>query len=253
MTGPTSGGQIAPGTLSPDRSWVWTGGGWAHVSQAQYSPDREYVWSGTQWLRNSGWAAPRTPNPAPPIPNAAAPTPNTRWGTPRSGPQNLAFRKGAIVIGFVLAVIFVLAGIGSAFKNQTNTARTNTSAAVSVAPTPTPSPTQSPTPSPTPKARPTPTIKAPTVLLDKYGNGTSKTAIFQTTGEWTITYDFDCTAFGFAGNFQIYVFDGNSALTDLPVNSLSMKGTDTIYEHNLSGPYYLEMNSECNWHVIVNG
>jgi hypothetical protein len=54
-------------------------------------------------------------------------------------------------------------------------------------------------------------------------------------------------------NFQIYVYDGTSALKDLPVNSLAMKGTDIVYEHNLSGPYYLTINTECNWHIIVKG
>lgn len=43
MSDVTPSGQIAPGTLSPDRSWVWTGGGWVHASQAQYSADQAYI------------------------------------------------------------------------------------------------------------------------------------------------------------------------------------------------------------------
>jgi hypothetical protein len=50
---------------------------------------------------------------------------------------------------------------------------------------------------------------------------------------------------------MIYVYDGNSSLVDAPANQLAASGSDTVFEHNLSGPYYLEINSECNWHVIV--
>ena len=30
------------------------------------------------------------------------------------------------------------------------------------------------------------------------------------------------------------------------------RGSDTTNEHQ-GGTYYLQMNSECNWHVIVKG
>lgn len=239
MTEPTQGGQIAPGTASPDGNWVWTGGGWVHANQAQYSPDRAYIWNGTQWLPNTGWAAP-------PIASAAPPIPNAGWGAPRTTPQGHTARNVAIGVGVLIVVAAI---ISNATKGPTPTASTNSNAVASVASDPTPSPT----PSPTPKPSPTPTTKTSTVLLDKDGNGAGKTAFFTTTGEWTILYDFDCTAFGFAGNFQVYVYDGNSSLKDVPVNALSMKGTDTVFEHNLSGPYYVDINTECKWHVIVKG
>jgi len=120
-------------------------------------------------------------------------------------------------------------------------------------------PTSSSAPVSKPSRVPTPTAKtstapaAPNVLLDKTGSGTSKTAIFITPSEWEIDYSFDCTGFGYKGNFQIYVYDGTGALKDIQANALALKGSDVIYEHNLSGPYYLQMNSECDWHVIVKG
>ena len=114
------------------------------------------------------------------------------------------------------------------------------------------SPALSPSPSPTSESSPkaSPVSK---VLFDKTGEGISKTAIFTTPSEWSLTYSFDCLNFGQQGNFAITVFDGKSNLVDLPVDALALKGSDTIYEHNLSGPYYLEIDSECNWHVTVNG
>lgn len=91
------------------------------------------------------------------------------------------------------------------------------------------------------------------VLFDKTGSGIGKTAIFTTPSEWEIDYYFDCTGFGQTGNFSITVYDGASQMKDLPANALGLKGSDVAYEHNLSGPYYLEVNSECDWHVTVKG
>src|SRR6266851_3446606 len=102
MSDVTPSGQIAPGTLSPDRSWVWTGGGWVHASQAQYSPDRAYIWNGTQWLSNAGWTPPPTPDPTAPIPDAAAP--NAVWGAPRAAPQGHTARNVAIGVGVLIVV-----------------------------------------------------------------------------------------------------------------------------------------------------
>jgi hypothetical protein len=91
------------------------------------------------------------------------------------------------------------------------------------------------------------------VLLDKTGSGIGKTAIFTTSGEWEIDYTFDCSNFGQSGNFAITIYDGKGSLVDIAANQLAAKGSDTVPEHNLSGPYYLDMNSECDWHVIVKG
>lgn len=138
------GGQIVPGTLSPDRAWVWTGGGWVHASEAQYSADRAYIWNGTQWLPNAGAGAP-TPSAPYPIPSAAAP--NAAGGVPQTTRISHAARNVAIVIGALVVAAVI---IGNAAKGPTSTVGTNTSAVVSVAPTPTLSPKPSPTPKPSP-------------------------------------------------------------------------------------------------------
>ena len=150
--------------------------------------------------------------------------------------RNVGLGCGGLIALIVIVSIAAANGNKGSSNNTANTAADNSPAAVvSVA-------ADSPTPPP-----------APTVLLDKSGSGSNKTAIFTAPSEWSILYDYDCTNFGSQGNFQVYVYDGQSELKDLPVNALSDKGTDTVFEHNLSGPYYLEINSECKWHVVVKG
>lgn len=146
MSDVTPGGQIAPGTLSPDRSWVWTGGGWVHASQAQYSADQAYIWNGTQWLPNAGGAPPPAPSPVVPIANSAVPIPSAvapgaTWGAPRSAPKGHTARNVAIGVGVLIVVAAI---ISNAAKGPTPTASSNTNAVVSVAPTPTPKPSPSP-------------------------------------------------------------------------------------------------------------
>ncbi len=112
----------------------------------------------------------------------------------------------------------------------------------------------SPTTSSSPAAKASPSAAAgPKVLFTKSGTGTAKTKIFTTPSEWQLIYTFNCANFGFAGNFIVTLYDGGSILIDLPVNASGKKGGDTIFEHNLSGPYYLDINSECKWTVVVKG
>lgn len=89
-------------------------------------------------------------------------------------------------------------------------------------------------------------------LLDTSGNGIQTTQKFTTTGDWTLNYTFDCSNFGFKGNFQVYVYDDSGSPVDVAANDLGMSGGNTEYEHT-AGTYYLEINSECSWHVTVKG
>jgi hypothetical protein len=199
----------------------------------QVSPDGKFYWDGKHW-------APMQGQPSQPQPMAQPQLSQLPPGYEIKKKGHGA-RNGTIGCLGLIALVIVIGIASSGHGTSGNSSTPSTPGTRNLA---------SPAPlAPAPVAAPA----AHQVLLDKYGDGINKTAIFQTTGEWTITYDFDCTSFGSAGNFQVYVYDGNSALKDIPVNSLSMKGTDTVFEHNLSGPYYLEMNSECAWHVIVKG
>jgi hypothetical protein len=90
------------------------------------------------------------------------------------------------------------------------------------------------------------------VLLDKKGSGINTTKKFTAAGEWEIDWSYNCASFGSKGNFQIYVTSSDGSNDDVAANELGAKGSDISYEHQ-GGTYYLEMNSECNWHVIVKG
>ena len=204
-----------------------------NTSAPQRSADGLWEWNGTQWIAAQ-------PPPGPQQVAQSAPF-------VQSPPQVPVKKKGHLVrnVG-IIAGALLLVGIGSALassggSNNNSTAGTTTASSPSV------------TAAPTAKATVAPVVVAPKVLFDKTGQGISNTAMFTTPSEWTLTYNFDCTAFGYAGNFIVSVYDGGSSYVDTPVNGLAMKGTDTVYMHNLSGPYYLSINSECNWHVTVNG
>jgi len=92
-----------------------------------------------------------------------------------------------------------------------------------------------------------------TVLLDQSGSGEAQTKPFTTTGEWTVAYTFDCSAWGSSGNFQFDVAntDGSDNL-DNGANDLAMSGGNTDYYYD-AGQHYLSVNSECDWHVVVKG
>ncbi|HEU4966408.1 MAG TPA: G5 domain-containing protein [Candidatus Saccharimonadales bacterium] len=89
-------------------------------------------------------------------------------------------------------------------------------------------------------------------LLDTSGNGIQTTQKFTTTGDWTLNYTYDCSSFGFKGNFQVYIYNGDGSIGDVAANELGMSGSNIQYEHG-AGTYYLEINSECSWHVTVKG
>jgi hypothetical protein len=99
--------------------------------------------------------------------------------------------------------------------------------------------------------------KAAHVLLDQAGSGTASTAQFSTGGnDWTLTWSYDCAKFGYAGNFAVEpAATNNNAFTmaaDLPVNQLGMHGSGVEHYHT-GGTLYLKIDSECDWHVTVNG
>lgn len=71
-----------------------------------------------------------------------------------------------------------------------------------------------------------------------------------------VTYTFNCSNFGSEGNFQIYFYGANLfGIPDILANDLAKKGGDTTTEYlnGATGPFHLEMNSECKWTVKVIG
>jgi hypothetical protein len=149
-------------------------------------------------------------------------------------PTSHAGRNVAIGCGGLIAAIITLSIIGSLSNGKSQGGGSSQDQTQNQA-------ASSPLPSP-----------SPVVLLDKPGSGINKTQEFTAAGDWQIDWSYDCANFGQNGNFQIFVYNSDGSLADLAANELGAKGSDTSYEHQ-GGTFYLQMNSECNWHVIVKG
>lgn len=99
-----------------------------------------------------------------------------------------------------------------------------------------------------------PTPPQPQTLLDISGQGNKQTQKFTTSGDWTLTYNYDCSQAGGTGNFMVDIYndDGTPDTSDTSVNELGASGTDIEYYYD-AGTFYLSINSECSWHVTVKG
>jgi hypothetical protein len=161
-----------------------------------------------------------------------------RWG----------FWRWIIVILVALVVIGTIGnalGAGRGASPTPGAAEVTATATASSSPTAAPTPTVRPTP--TPLVTPTP---APRPLLDLKGSGIQRSAKFTTAGDWTITWSYDCSKYpGGTGVFQIYV---KGDTLDVAANELGKSGSGTQPEYTGAGTFYLEMNSVCAWHVVVN-
>ena len=105
-----------------------------------------------------------------------------------------------------------------------------------------------------PAPAPAPAPHVPQVLLQLSGSGSKSTQTFTAPSNWTLDYTYDCSSYGYKGNFQVmtYTADGSLDFSNSPVNQLGMKGSDTQYYHS-GGQLYLEINSECSWTVTAKG
>ena len=114
-------------------------------------------------------------------------------------------------------------------------------------------PDKSSTAASTPAATPAP-AKTPQVLLDLQGSGTKSTQKFTASGDWDLDWSYDCSSFGNSGNFQVFIYTGSGSpsTSNSPVNELGASGSDTEHYHT-GGTFYLEVNSECTWHVTAKG
>lgn len=99
-----------------------------------------------------------------------------------------------------------------------------------------------------------PAAKAPVVLLDLTGTGTKQTQKFTAGGDWDLNWTYDCTSFGYAGNFIVMVYNGDGTLSfeNTSVNQTGKKGADVQHYHK-SGQYYLSILSECNYTIHTTG
>jgi hypothetical protein len=96
---------------------------------------------------------------------------------------------------------------------------------------------------------------AAVTLLNTSGSGLKNTAPFAATGDHlAISYAYDCSGFGQSGNFIVNLNNASGLVAGV-ANELGAKGqsSSAAYFNGASGPYHLEIDSECSWNVIVFG
>jgi hypothetical protein len=157
----------------------------------------------------------------------------------RGHPVRWIFGGIAAVVVLIIIIAIALSGGGSG----TNPPAANPDASRAAAASATGATTGTKT---TPPAKPA----SGRTLLTTHGSGIKKTAKFSTGDDWTIHWTYDCSSFGQKGNFQIFVYTGNSP-SDVAANELGNKGSDSSPEYGSSGTHYLEVNSECKWTLKV--
>jgi hypothetical protein len=81
------------------------------------------------------------------------------------------------------------------------------------------------------------------------GSGVQSTPPFTVTPTWRLDYKFDCSTFGYKGNFIVMEDGGLTGAMD--VNTLAMSKAGTSYAYNDAGQHYLKIDSECSWSVKV--
>lgn len=217
--------------------------------QRPISPDGRWEWDGSRWIpRQAPQAQVRPPG---------ATTPGSR---PPRKPRRTALIVVSSVVAGVLGMLVLIGIIGALTSppphpsgNVAGAGTATPSPATTPASTPTPKATPAPTPKPTPAPTPKPTPKpppTPQTLLSVSGNGIQNTPSFDAPDHWRISYSFDCSSFGYAGNFQVYVQTEQGDPVAVPVNALAMSGNSSSDVYN-SGNLHLEINSECNWTVTA--
>jgi hypothetical protein len=79
-----------------------------------------------------------------------------------------------------------------------------------------------------------------------------QTPQFSQTGPWTMTWSYDCSASGSAGNFIVNISQpAGDPISDLGANELGTDGAGTDYYQD-SGTFSLVVNSGCAWSITVS-
>lgn len=193
-----------------------------------------------------------------PRPPGYTPPPPQQPKKPHTG-RNIGLGCGGAILAFAILLIIIAAATSSNSGNTTASSTTPTHQATTKA-QPTPTPTSTPatrTPKPaTPPPRPRPATPKPqpVVLTTASGSGSGESPAFKPTSQYKITYSFDCSSFGQAGNFAIEVDDDNGTPTlgEATVNRLAISGQGTADGYNM-GDYtvHVQVISECDWNITV--
>ena len=227
----------------PPQEREWEQPGYSHQpypGQPQYPPQ------GQPWPQQ-GYQPPQGPPPGPPPGWQPGYGQQPPWGPqpgyqpPQPPPRKpwIARHKvlsGLIAFGCLIVLIMVANSGGSSSSsgaaNTATQAAAPSSAAAATAP---------------PSASPSKTPVAHTVATYS-GSGIENTPQFTVTATWKLDYSFDCSNFGYQGNF-IVMEDGTFGA--MSVNGLAMSKSGSSYAYNDGGTHYLEINSECSWSVKI--
>lgn len=91
----------------------------------------------------------------------------------------------------------------------------------------------------------------PRTVLDISGGGTKSTQTFTVEKSWQLQWSYDCSNFGDSGSFMVAIKNSDGSPSDNEdVSQSGTSGADTEYYHT-GGSYYLEVDSECKWHIVV--
>ncbi|HET7015386.1 MAG TPA: hypothetical protein VFI65_15825 [Streptosporangiaceae bacterium] len=144
--------------------------------------------------------------------------------------------------GWIHRLLIIIGAALSAVGKGTNSDAGSRSAS-------SPNSTKSATLSPTAPAKPQAAAK---VLATFSGSGIENTPKFAVRGTWKLEWRYDCTSFGFKGNFAILT-DGGNDPSGADVNELGKTGHGATYAYGDGGRHYLAIDSECAWRVKVVG
>jgi hypothetical protein len=194
--------------------------GYPQPPRGQYSPPQ------------SAWQEPAWQEPYPPQPQYA---PSPYAPRPPRRPSWAARHKGLTVFLSLCGLVFVI-GIAAA-------AASTSSSSPSAASAP-PAQTQAAPPAPSRAA-----VATAKTVATFSGSGITNTAQFTVSSTWKLDYSFDCSNFGYAGNFIVMEDGGLSGAMN--VNELAMSKTGSSYAYNDAGTHYIEVNSECSWTLKV--
>ncbi|HEY2331977.1 MAG TPA: hypothetical protein VGH94_08640 [Acidimicrobiales bacterium] len=90
--------------------------------------------------------------------------------------------------------------------------------------------------------------------IDLTGTGTKALPKLAATGDWDMTWSYDCAQAGGSGEYAVraYAESGTADLADPPVKNTGPKGAGVMHYHQ-GGTKYLVVNSTCQWSVKVAG
>jgi hypothetical protein len=90
--------------------------------------------------------------------------------------------------------------------------------------------------------------------IDLTGTGTRALPKLAATGDWDLTWSYDCARAGGTGEFAVrtYAESGGADVADPPVKNAGPKGSGVAHYHE-GGTKYLVVSSTCEWSVKVAG